>query len=153
MLGRWVERLRAQVRAILSAHLTPTSIGRAVTLGVFIGLTPFYGLHIGMCLLAARWLRLNQAVVYGAANISNPLFAPFVIAAEIAIGEYLRFGHVDHLTPESLGHGPVWELVQHAPDLLWSCTLGSLVLGVVLAPLLGVLAWAAARARLRGVAP
>lgn len=144
--SRWRD-LREEIRAILAAHLTPGSIGRAVGVGVFLGCLPIYGIHLGVCVLAARWLRLNSAVMYGAANISNPLFAPFLVAAETAIGEYLRWGTVAHLDPGQFEHQSLWEMVQHTPDLLWSCTIGSVVLGVVLGPLLGGVAYGVARLR------
>lgn len=144
--SRW-ERIRAEARAILSAHLTPSGIGKAVTAGVFIGVLPIYGIHLGVCVLLARWLRLNTAVVYAAANISNPLFAPFLIAAEVWVGEYLRYGEVQALDWSRHEHQTLWEMLRETPDILWSCTVGSIVIGVVLGPVLGGIAWGVARAR------
>ena len=63
---RW-ERLRELIRGVLSAHLTPLSIGKAVALGVFVGCLPIYGIHLGVCIVLARWLRLNEVIVYAGA--------------------------------------------------------------------------------------
>lgn len=145
---RW-ERVRELIRGILSAHLTPLSIGQAVALGVFIGCLPIYGIHLGVCIVLARWLKLNEVVVYAGANITNPVFAPFIIAIEIAIGEYLRFGNINNLDWDEFQHTSLWTMLKHTPDLLWSCTLGSVLLGLVLGPALGGLAWMVARARQR----
>lgn len=147
VLRRWHARLRQEVRAILSAHLTPRGIGGAVAIGVFIGLLPIYGLHLGTCVLVARALRLNQAVVYGAANISNPVFAPFLIAGQVWLGEVLLHGDASGLAPSELAHLSLWAMIRQAPDLLWACTVGSVLMGIVLGPGLGLLAYGFARWR------
>lgn len=145
-----LEKAREVVRGILSANLTPAGIGQAVALGVFVGVVPVYGLHIAICVLLARWLRLNQPLVYAAANISNPLFAPFLILAEIWLGDVVRLGHARQVDLEQLSHLPVWELVKDAPDMAWSAMVGGVLLGVVLGPLLGGLAfWVAWRRQRR----
>jgi uncharacterized protein (DUF2062 family) len=140
---RWIQELRARVHMMLRAHLTPESIGQAVAVGVAIGVLPIYGLHIFACVGAAKWLRLNQALVYAAANISFPLVAPFLIACEIAVGEWIRRGT---FTPGmSLPEGTPWEMLTQGGDLFLSCLLGSVVIAVLLAPTLGWLAMKAAR--------
>jgi SAM-dependent methyltransferase len=53
---------------------------------------PVYGLHLPLCLAACLPLRLDVIVAYAAAHISNPLFAPFLITAEIQVGSLLLTG-------------------------------------------------------------
>jgi uncharacterized protein (DUF2062 family) len=140
----YLRRARAWFHELLRAHLTPTSIGVAVGLGIFIGCLPIYGIHLVVCVAAARSLRLNQAILYAAANISNPFFAPFLVTAEIAVGEWLRRGDtVGSAAPFT--DGSFWSMAQQAPDLFLSCSLGSLVIGGVLGAILGVAALLAAR--------
>ncbi len=148
MIRKRLARLRAQVHEILSANLSPAGIGWAVGIGVFIGALPLYGVHFGVCLVVARIFRLNEAVMYGAANISNPLFAPFLIALEIEIGQYMRYGKVDGVETTSFGHS-FWDALKTTPDLFISCCYGSVALGVVLAVVAGPLAWLIARWRQR----
>lgn len=144
-MKRWIRRLREAVRTLLRAHLAPGEIGRAVFVGVFIGCLPLYGLHLALCVATAGALRLNQALVYAAAHVSNPLIAPLLIAAEIVIGELLRYGRLPP-GPAELS-GPAWEMVARGGDLFLSCLLGSLVLGPALGALLGALAFRWARRR------
>lgn len=146
MIRERLARLRAKVHEILSANLTPAGIGWAVGIGLFIGALPLYGVHFGVCLVVARLFRLNEAVMYGAANISNPLFAPFLIAAEIEIGEYMRYGTLDGVSTATFGHS-FWDTLKTTPDLFISCCYGSVALGIVLGVVLGPLAWAIARWR------
>ncbi len=133
----WIQRGRAWLHEILRAHLTPESVGLAVGLGVFIGCLPIYGLHIVACIFLARWLKLNQALMYTACNISNPFFAPFLIAAQISLGEWVQHG--GHPPPSTtIEEGTFWSMLQNAPDLFVSCTIGSIVMGLVLGVGLGV---------------
>ena len=84
LLGLW-QRLRG----------TPGSPARAATavaLGLFIGCQPLYGLHFVLVLAVCLPLRLDAVLAYLAANISNPLVAPFLIFCEVEAGAYLTTG-------------------------------------------------------------
>jgi uncharacterized protein (DUF2062 family)/SAM-dependent methyltransferase len=84
LLGLW-QRLRG----------TPGSRVRAATavaLGLFIGCQPLYGLHFVLVLAVCLPLRLDAVLAYLAANISNPLVAPFLIFSEVEVGAYLTTG-------------------------------------------------------------
>jgi len=110
----------------------------AIGLGVFIGCTPFYGLHLLICWLSASLFRLNRMKVYLAANLSNPLFAPFLLLAELQVGALLRSGKVHPLTIETVRTVDPW---QFGVDLL----IGSLVVGGLFASLAAALTYAAVR--------
>lgn len=138
----WWRGLRERVRHEFRANLDPGDVGVAVGLGTFIGCLPIFGLHLPVCIALARRFRLNPALVYGAANISNPFFAPFLIAAEIAIGQWI-LGFDPSGTVDTVER-PIWESLRQAPDLVIACGVGGLVLGAVLGLVLGFLAWAAA---------
>lgn len=64
----------------------------SVALGLFVGLLPLYGLHLPLCLGLSVWLGLDGLVAYAAANISNPLLAPFIVMLEIEVGSLLFTG-------------------------------------------------------------
>jgi SAM-dependent methyltransferase len=84
LLGLW-QRLRG----------TPGSGTRAavaVAIGLFIGCQPLYGLHFVLVLAVCLPLDLDAVLAYLAANISNPLVAPFLIFAEVEAGSYLSSG-------------------------------------------------------------
>src|SRR5688500_4965857 len=64
----------------------------AIGLGVAVGLSPFTGLHLGMC-IALGWLfGLNRLKLYLAANLVNPLIMPGVLFVEVQLGSWLRRG-------------------------------------------------------------
>lgn len=72
---------------------SPARAASAVALGLFIGCQPLYGLHFVLVLGVCLPLRLDAVLAYLAANISNPLVAPFLIACEVEAGSYVTRGH------------------------------------------------------------
>lgn len=123
---------------LLKAHLTPLEVGWAVGVGILIGCLPVYGLHFAACALVCRWFGWNIGVMYAAANISNPFFAPALVAAELTLGDWIRYGNSTDTKPFELS---LWVLVQEAPDRLLSITVGSVVIGGVLGAVFGFAAW------------
>ena len=117
-------RVTAAVYRYRTEHNTPVRQALAIGLGLYIGASPFLGFHLALS-LALGWLfKLNRFRVYLAANISNPLVAPFLYALEIQIGSWLRTGHV--LNAARLQEVRLQGL---AIDIL----LGSVVVGLTLA--------------------
>jgi uncharacterized protein (DUF2062 family) len=133
---------RARVRRFLLKLRTedsgPNRDPLAVAVGVFIGCTPLYGFHLALCLAVSKLLRLNRLKVYLAANISNPLLAPFLVFAEIQTGAWLRQGHAHELTWQALAAIDPWS---YGVDLV----VGSLAVGIVLSITLGLLTWSTTR--------
>jgi SAM-dependent methyltransferase len=64
----------------------------SISVGLFIGLLPLYGLHLPLCLGLSMWLGLDGLLAYAAANVSNPFFAPFIVMLEVEVGSLLYSG-------------------------------------------------------------
>ena len=89
-MTRWRDRLRRTFYELRLEGEGPGREAAALGLGVFIGCTPLYGFHLILCWIAGWALRLNRLKLYLAANISNPLFAPFLIFIELQTGAWIR---------------------------------------------------------------
>jgi len=74
----------------------------AVAIGVFVGCLPLYGLHLVICWGLGFLLGLNRLKMYLAANISNPLVAPWLLFIEVQAGAWLRRGSFHALTREAV---------------------------------------------------
>ena len=140
MKARLTKGLRDLLYKLRTEGTSPGKQTGAVVLGVLIGCSPFYGLHLALCLLFARLLRLNPGLTYLAAHVSLPGLWPFLVLAELETGRRLRGQsylkiHVADIRQIGLG--------QVGVDLL----LGSAVIGAVLAIVLGLLTYWAARRR------
>jgi uncharacterized protein (DUF2062 family) len=105
----------------------------SIALGTFLGCTPFYGLHIPSCIFFCRLFRLNIVKATLAAQISNPVFAPFIIFTEFIVGRLLLSGRLPGLTFQEVSSLGLRELGL-------SLLVGSLVVGAVLGAVLGLLA-------------
>lgn len=106
----------------------------AIGAGVFIGALPFYGFHLLICLVTGSVFRLNRLRLYLAANISNPLMAPFLILSELQVGALVRRGELRSLTLEAVKRIDPWSF---GADIL----LGSLIVGAVLGLSIGGTTW------------
>ena len=118
----WVHKLWAH---LLSQHTSTLRLAAAVGVGLFVGNLPFYGFHFFICVGVAWLLRLNQPTTYLAANISNPLVAPFLIFGAIQIGQRLLVGRWLPLSLAELH-------ARGAATFFGAWLLGSVVLGAVL---------------------
>ncbi|MGK3999663.1 DUF2062 domain-containing protein [Sorangium sp. So ce1024] len=86
------EEARRAWRELRGSELSAGRTAVAVAIGLFIGSQPIFGCHTPLVLLLCLWFRLDAAIAWVAANISNPLFAPALLTAEVQVGAYLRTG-------------------------------------------------------------
>lgn len=120
--------------------MSPGRQAWAVAVGVFIGCSPFYGLHLALCILFSRLFRLNLGLTYLAAHVSLPGLWPLLVLAELETGRRLQGQSYTGVKIADLKHLSPWEA---GGDLL----LGSAVIGALLAALFGGLTFWAARRR------
>lgn len=124
----WREELKRALRDLQGEDLTPTRLGFAVAVGLFIGSQPIFGLHLVLVLFVCLKLRLNAVLSYVAANISNPFFAPALLTAEVQVGGRIRTGQWPRLDREiQAGYGA---FVDFAGHLLVGAPITGVVLGV-----------------------
>jgi len=120
--------------AILLDRQNPRRLALSVAIGVFWGLTPFWGLHTVMTLLSCAVFRLNVPAAIGGTFVTNPWFAPFVIFASLEIGNRLLYHRAALVTLaeiRTLVRDPDWMLAYR--ELLVPYFWGSLVLSILLA--------------------
>jgi uncharacterized protein (DUF2062 family)/SAM-dependent methyltransferase len=129
-------------------ELTPFRAAASVAVGLAIGVTPLYGLHLWIVIAVCVPLRLDAALAYLAANVSLPFVAPFILLAEVELGSIVRTGHALGLTAIEAQRRQ-WEL---AKELV----VGTLILSPSLALVGGALTFgiaARARAKKKQVTP
>ncbi len=120
-------------RRLRGGRLTPSRAAASVALGLFVGCLPLYGLHLPLCLALCLPLRLDAAVAYLAANISNPLVAPWLLLAEVQIGSLLLTGALSRFDVHAARATGVMGYAAYA-------AIGSVIVGAVLAGIGGVIA-------------
>lgn len=126
-------------------ELTPIRAALSVAVGLAVGVTPLYGLHLWVVLAICLPLRLDAALAYLAANISLPFMIPLILLGEVELGSLVRTGHALALTPSEAKARAAGELAKEV-------IVGTMVLSPLLAVLGGgvTLAIAAQAAARRG---
>jgi uncharacterized protein (DUF2062 family) len=149
MLFSW-RRFRERATAVLHLDEAPSRLAAGMAVGVFIGVTPFYGLHTLLALAAAYVFRLNKAATITGAWINLPWFAPFVYGFCLRLGEAVLTGDWSGFSLASVYElagsagaylraspretaGTLWQVVW---DLLFRASkplfVGTLIVGTVL---------------------
>lgn len=123
------EEVRRAWRELRGAELSPARAAAAVALGLFIGSQPIFGCHTPLVLMLCLWFRLDAAICWVAANISNPFFAPALMTAEVQAGVFLRTGSLIRMDREFIELGLTGFLKAYGGDLF----LGAPLVGAVLA--------------------
>ena len=148
--------MRAFWEHLKSEHADPVRLGWAVAIGLWIGISPFYGLHFAMSLVAAWAFGLNKmTMVLASWNVGLPLFSPFWIASGWALGDWVRFGELRGLRWEDARSfiDGVRVFGGEVPDAFLSVLIGDTLIGALVAALGGTAAWAWARRRGRRATP
>jgi uncharacterized protein (DUF2062 family)/SAM-dependent methyltransferase len=123
---RQPSRLSRLWRRLRGRHLTRGRATGSVAVGLFVGSLPLYGLHFPLCVALCMPFGLDALTAYVAANVSNPLFAPFLLTAEIQVGSLLLDGHFVGFDPAHAAQIGIGGFVAQA-------VVGSLVVGIALA--------------------
>ena len=71
---------------ILESNDSNTTKSLSIALGVFIGISPFWGLQTIIVLALAVLFKLNKVISFAFSNISFPPFIPFIIYGSLKIG-------------------------------------------------------------------
>ena len=131
MWRRWgfFRQFKLNLIRLVRLRAEPDAIARGMALGLFIGMTPTFGVQMFLALIFAFILRQNKiAALIGVWN-TNPLTAPFIYGMEYEVGRlFLGMSH-----PET----PIAFSLEAMTTLGWQLAaplaVGSLVLGIPVA--------------------
>lgn len=143
------KRLHALWQTLLHEHTAPSRLAAAVLVGCIVGCTPLFGFHILLCIALSFALRLNQLVVYGAANLSIPPLVPFIGFASVQLGERALHGRWLALARSDFRR----EQIKHLARLFFvDWMVGGAILGTTIGLVAGGITFAILRARRRATA-
>ncbi|MFX0555723.1 DUF2062 domain-containing protein [Maribacter sp. CXY002] len=119
---------------MLGSSDSPGKKASSIALGVFIGFSPFWGLHTLLVLLLAFVFKLNKPIAFAFSNVSLPPFIPFIVLFSLQLGSW------------ALGEPFVLSLESISTDFsfltnLRSYVVGSLILAVVGAFVFGTIGY------------
>ena len=142
-IQRWKSfQFRDWVRSLISPGDSAHELALGTAIGVFVGFTPLFGLHLVIIILVAfvlqRLVRFNKALAVAASYINNPVtFAP-MIWASYKVGSLLMPSAAGTLIQGRQLHELDWHGgIRALPKILYALGLpmlvGCLVLGSVMA--------------------
>jgi len=107
----------------------PDEIARGMALGLFIGMTPTFGVQMIIALVLAMLLRQNKIAAFIGVWITNPITAPIIYGMQYEVGRLLM-GMSRPTTQIEFTYDAMKELGWMLASPL---SLGSLVLGIPVA--------------------
>ena len=129
MWQRWAFMRQAKLNLLRFIRLrgTPDEIARGFALGIFIGMTPTFGLQMVIALVLAMLLRMNRPAAIIGVWVTNPITAPLIYASEYETGRLLlgmeRLGLPTEYTYDTLS--------QLSWDILLPLCLGSFIFAIL----------------------
>jgi len=133
------EKLKLLWLLAKSERATPREIGWAVAIGAFAGCTPAVGVHGWVAVGLATLARKSRLFAWLGSRISNMVFLPFIVLAEVQVSHRIRTGAFVELTRENI--------LAQAPHLLLDWCLGTFPVGAAIGIVMGLSAWAFAHRR------
>jgi len=113
---------------------SPERKAAAIALGIFVGISPFWGLHTLLVFSLAALLKVNKSIAFLFSNISIPPFIPLILYLSYQLGNFV------------MGNGFDWQLnlenFDSGKDLFVGLTqylIGSIVLAIFSAALTWIL--------------
>ena len=109
----------------------PRVVAFGFALGLFIGMTPFFGGHTVLALIFASLLRVNRLATILGIFITNPFTIYFIYPVNYFVG-LLFFPNTDIPLPSAFNFATLTELFRNAPELIYVLTVGGAILGIPL---------------------
>jgi glycosyltransferase involved in cell wall biosynthesis len=106
----------------------------SIALGVFIGLTPLWGLHTIIVIFLAVVLNLNKTIAFVFSNISLPYFIPFILFASVQMGNYILGQNLSYNISDITEN---FEVLKHLKTYI----VGSFSLAAITSLILGLLSY------------
>jgi uncharacterized protein len=125
--------LKSAYNRLIKIRGEPPEIGLGFALGVFVGMSPFMGLHTAMAVFIASLLKWNKIAAAIGVWISNPFTAPILYGITYYIGANLLGIGGPPPFLAGLDLSAFLETLAKAPRILWVMTLGGALLGLPLA--------------------
>ncbi len=111
----------------------PRQIALGFSLGIVVGMTPFFGMHIVFCLILASLLGWSKIAAMIGVQVTNVATIPLIYPINYWVGMKLLGGGQCFKWPAEFNFSAFLELMKNSPSVLTNLVVGGLVLGIPLA--------------------
>ncbi|QNK77340.1 DUF2062 domain-containing protein [Winogradskyella sp. PAMC22761] len=119
---------------VIGSKDSPQKKALSIALGIFIGITPLWGVQTVTVIFLALIFKLNKTIAFAFSNISLPPFIPFIIFTSFQLGNFILGENVTFHITEIVAD---FEVLKH----LKSYIIGSLALASLSAIFIGILSY------------
>ncbi len=131
--NRWAEPWRKAYQRFLKIRGHPREISLGFALGLFVGMSPFMGLHTAIAVLLAALFKWNKISAAIAVWISNPFTAPVIYGLTYITGATVMSYENSYTLPQQFDLDALVDIIRSAPDIIGVLIVGGLVMGIPLA--------------------
>ena len=121
----------------------PREIALGFALGIFIGMTPTMGIQMPIAVFFAAMLKWSKISAAFGVWITNPFTSPFIYGFTYIVGAKVLELKATLTLPEDFSWSIVKELLENAPVIFGTMTIGGILIGFPLAVLSYYLSFAA----------
>ncbi len=122
--------IRDKLRFILSIKESPVRLSMSFAIGVFIGMSPFLGIHTVLGIICAYLFRLNKFVTIAGVYITNPWTIIPIYTFSTYVGA--RLLGMNHIIPSVEWHDlTISRVISQLGPLLKPFIIGTLLTGFI----------------------
>lgn len=111
----------------------PHEIAAGFSLGLFIAMSPFMGMHIAMAVFVAALLRWNKISAAIAVWVSNPITAPAIYSMTWFVGSKVTEVTLTESFPHSFSLAATFMLLKKTPAIITTLIVGGIIVGIPVA--------------------
>lgn len=123
---RWYQRF-------IRLRASPHAIAGGMALGLFIGMSPFFGLHVITAIALAALFKWSKISALIGVQITNALTAPMIYPINYWVGVKLAGSSGRAIWPADFSLGELAKLFRESTHIMMDLMIGGAVLGVPLA--------------------
>ncbi|WP_025270069.1 DUF2062 domain-containing protein [Hippea sp. KM1] len=117
---------RQLLRNLISLDDSPHKIAMSFAVGVFISISPFFGLHTVLAVVLSVLFKLNKLAAITGSWINNPWTTPLVYYLDYKIGAFILNDKTNfNLKPFTFEH-----YIHDGKNAFWDILIGSVVFGL-----------------------
>ncbi len=111
----------------------PSEIAQGFALGIFVGMTPFMGLHTIVAVAVAALFKWNKISAAISVWITNAVTAPIIYSITYLVGARIMGIKKAFQLKEINNLSAIHDLILKAPEIVWAMIVGGIVIGLPLA--------------------
>jgi uncharacterized protein (DUF2062 family) len=131
--NRFLSPLYKAYKRFLKIRGQPREIALGFALGLFVGMTPFIGLHTVIAVPLAALLKWNKISAAISVWLTNAATAPLIYSLTYLVGARFVGIQNNFSWADIKSFSAVYDQILKAPEIVWAMTVGGVILGLPLA--------------------